>query len=278
MAAGSQRRYQCRGLHGPWGAASSLPSLPQAQYRTTRGQSCHLTCHHTGGHTPDIKLHEMPFSAVSPSPLHFEAAFIKHHQSSETVSHWSPQHFETARTTLPCYTVHHEADSYGQHCRPHPSSKQRIAAVLNPLHRGAYSSRPASTSNHRNRSVRRRACPPPFHMGPSAPDGQYGAHVELFSPHRGGFKSAVRGLRNQNSASYKSSSTPRVRQPGTSNPSAYSRPRSYADWPFFITAQPNFGNYSSQQFLWPVPVAKPRLLPLSGDPWLWPRAPVSFNY
>lgn len=231
MAAGSQRQRHCRGLRGPWGAACSLPSLPQAQYRTTRGQSCH----HIGGHTPDVKLHEAPFSAVSPSPLHFEAAFIKHHQSSETVSHWSPLHFTTARTTLPCYAVHHETDSYGQHGGPHPSSEQRITAVLNPSHRGHYSSRPASTSNHRNRSVRRQACPPPFHRGPPAPDSQRGAHVELCAPRRVGSENAVRGSRNQNLSSYKSSSTPRVRQPGTSNSYAYSRPWSYTDRPFFLT-------------------------------------------
>lgn len=269
MAAGFQRQRHCRGLRGPWGAACSLPSLPQAQYRTTRGQSCHLTCHHTGGHTPDIKLLEAPFSAVSPSPLHFEAAFIKHHQSSETVSHWSPLHFTTARTTLPCYAVHHEADSYGQHGGPHPSSEQRVTAVLNPSHRGHYSSRPASTSNHRNRSVRRQACPPPFHRGPPAPDSQRGAHVGLCAPRRVGSENAVRGSRNQNLSSYKSSSTPRVGQPGTSNSYAYSRPRSFTDRPFFLTAQPNFGNYGSQQFLWPMPAPKSRLLlPPSGHTWL----------
>lgn len=268
MAACSQRQRHCRGLHGPRGAACSLPSLPQAQYRTTRGQSRHVTCHRTGGHSPNIKLHEAPFSAASPSPLHFEAAFIKHHQSSNTVSHWSPLHFATACTALPCYAMRCEGDSYGQHKGPLPSSEQRVTAVLNPSHRGRYGSRPASSSNHRNRAVRRQACTPPFHRVPPAPVSQRGVHAGLCPPHRFGSESAANGLWNQNLASCKSSSIPRVRQPETSNSSSHSRQRSYTNRPFFLTAQPSFGSCGSGQFLCPVPATKSRLLPPSEHPWL----------
>lgn len=263
------QQHHCRGLRGPWGAACSLPSLPQAQYRTTRGQSCHLTCHHTGGHTPDIKLHEASVNAVSPSPLHFESAFIKHHQSSDTVPHWSPLHFATARATQPCYAVRHEADSCRQRSGPRPSSsEQQITAVLNSSHRGHYNSRPASTSNHRNQSARRQSCLPPFHVGP--PNSQRGAHSRLCPPHRVGSENPTSGIRSRNLASYKSSSTPRVRQPGTSNSSAYSRPWLCTHRPFFLTAQPNFGSYGSQQLLCPVPAARSRLLlpPPPGHTWL----------
>lgn len=254
------QQHHCRGLRGPWGAACSLPSLPQAQYRTTRGQSCHLTCHHTGVHTPDIKLHEASVNAVSPSPLHFESAFIKHHQSSDTVSHWSPLHFATALATKPCYAVRHEAGSCGQRSGPHPSSEQPITTVLNSSHRGHYNSRPTSSSNHRNQSVRRQ---PPFHGGP--PNSRRGVHSRLCPPHTVGYP--TNSIRSQNLASYKSSSTPRVRQPGSSP--AYSRPWLYTRQPFFLTAQPNYGSCGSQQLLCPMPAAKSRLLlPPSGHTWL----------